>query len=100
MRTAFEGAIKRPVKEAVREALAEGVRDRSDEPRPGDEPVTVDVGDADDGDSSTEDGSSGDDESGSDGGSRFLRPRRVAVLAGIVLVTYLRRRRRSDDDAE
>lgn len=99
MRTAFEGAIKRPVKEAVREALAEGVHG-SEESRPGDEPVTVDVESTDDGGSSAEDGSNGDAESGSGGASRFLRPRRVAVLAGIVLVTYLRRRRRSDDDAE
>ena len=98
MRTALEGTIKRPVKEAVREALAEGVH-ASEESRP-DKPVTVDVGSEDDSGSSDDDGSSEDDESASGGKSRFLRPRRVAVLAGIALVTYLRRRRRSDGDAE
>lgn len=100
VRTAFEGAIKRPVKEAVREALAEGVRGQSGESDAEGAPVRVAVPDGSDG---SEDVSADDEPTGSSGASRsllrrLLGSRRALMFVSVLLATYLRRRRRSDAD--
>ena len=97
MRTALDGVIKRPVKEAVREAFAEGLHDRAEANRR-DDPATVEVTGGDEGDGT--DAEESDEDTSPGGLRRLLGRRRVAVLAALAAVTLLRRRLRSSADTD
>ncbi|PSQ09926.1 hypothetical protein BRC93_11555 [Halobacteriales archaeon QS_5_70_15] len=96
VRTALEGAIKRPVREAVREALAEGVTGSAGQSTE-DEPVEVDPPDAGDGSESSSDDTAESTETGRSLPRRLLGSRRAVGLVALLVATYLRRRRRSND---
>lgn len=109
VRAVLEDAIKRPVKEALREVLAEGVQGSRDEPmdeneRTVDESVTVESSEPTDtdGDGDGDDATSSDAESSNETARslprRLLGSRQTVVFVAVVVATYLRRRRRSQAD--
>lgn len=95
LQSSAEQAIKRPVKEAVREALAEPGRTEPERDATPAESRRVEVDPSDEsGDSATD-----DTESGARSSLRNrLRSRRTLALALVALGAYLRRRRSATAD--